>query len=154
MSSQTTSHVINGTLEAVTTVIPMPLAPQSPALISGPLLQPEMGVLIGITGDIRGRLLLEGKAATFGSIGETMFGMALEGSMLESFTGELGNMIAGNLCTNVAARGIKMDITPPTVLVGQTKLHGFDKALQVPVSIEGTGEFNLILILEEQSPAA
>ena len=30
-------------------------------------------------------------------IGQAMFGMSIEGEMVESFTGELGNMVAGNL---------------------------------------------------------
>ena len=51
-------------------------------------------MLIGITGDVKGLLVLEGNEIVFGGIGEAMFGMPLEGEMLGSFSGELGNMIA------------------------------------------------------------
>lgn len=40
-----------------------------------------------------------------------MFGMPLEGAMLESFTGEFGNMIAGNLCTFTGQHDLELDIT-------------------------------------------
>ena len=49
--------------------------------------------------------------------------------MLESFTGELGNMIAGNLCTLVGANNLEIDITPSTVIVGTSKLYGFRRLL-------------------------
>ena len=35
-----------------------------------------------------------------------MFGMSIEGEMIESFTGELGNMVAGNLCTVLEKNGL------------------------------------------------
>jgi chemotaxis protein CheX len=100
-------------------------------------------------GHIKGRLIIESDEPTFGSIGEIMFGMLLEGEMLQSFTGELGNMLAGNLCTLIAQKGVEVDITPPTVIVGQSKLYGFDQAYRVPVAIEGKGELQIILIIEK-----
>jgi chemotaxis protein CheX len=42
-----------------------------------------------------------------------------------------------------------MDITPPTVLVGQTKLYGFDKALCLPVSFTEIGNIRIILMVEQ-----
>lgn len=144
------THVLNGTIEAVKGVIPIPLVVGKPSLLTEPLTQTEIGVLIGMVGHVRGRLVIEGEAKTFGGIGEAMFGMALEGEMLQSFTGELGNMLAGNLCTIVAQKGLEIDITPPTVMVGASKLYGFERALRVPVAIEGKGELHIILMLEGQ----
>jgi chemotaxis protein CheX len=149
MSSGNLTNVLNATIQALQTVIPFPQRHGAPALVTAPIYQPEMGVLIGITGDLRGRMLLEGDKAIFGSIGSSMFGMSLGGEMLESFTGELGNMIAGNLSTSLSQRGIQIDITPPTVMVGETKLYGFTKAISVPIQIEGIGEIQIIFALEE-----
>jgi chemotaxis protein CheX len=140
--------ILNGTIEAVKGVIPPQFTVDKPSLFTAPLTQSSIGVLIGMTGDVRGRLVIEGDVSSFSYIGEMMFGMALEGEMLQSFTGELGNMIAGNLATSLSQKGITMDITPPTVLVGQTKLYGFDKAFQVPILIEEIGEIQLILMIE------
>ena len=94
-----------------------------------PFEQKELSVLIGIIGDIKGRIILEATFGLFSSIGSNMFGMPLEGEMLESFTGELGNMIAGNLCTLVGANNLEIDITPSTVIVGTSKLYGFHRLL-------------------------
>ncbi|HHY73527.1 MAG TPA: chemotaxis protein CheX [Bacillus bacterium] len=142
------TQVLNGTIESVKGVIPVPLEIGKPSLMAEPLQQSEMGVLIGMVGHVRGRLVIESESNTFGKIGEIMFGMPLEGEMLHSFTGELGNMIAGNLCTIVAQKGLEIDITPPTVMVGASKLYGFERAFRVPVEIKDTGQIQIILMLE------
>ncbi|MGG3843788.1 chemotaxis protein CheX [Anoxybacillus kestanbolensis] len=142
--------ILNGTIESIRSVIPLTMAIDKPSLFTQPFTQMSISVLIGITGDLRGRLMIEGHETMFGNIGETMFGMPLEGEMLKSFTGELGNMIAGNLATIVSQKGITIDITPPTVLVGQTKIYGFDKAFRVPIHFENKGELQLILTIDNE----
>jgi len=142
------THVLNGTIESVKSVIPIPVEIGRPSLLTEPLQQTEIGVLIGMVGHVRGRLVIESEEKTFGGIGEAMFGMPLEGEMLQSFTGELGNMLAGNLCTIAAQKGLEIDITPPTVMVGSSKLYGFERAFRVPVGIGGKGELQIILMLE------
>ncbi len=144
------THIMNGTIEAIKGLIPIPVVIDKPTRFTAPHTQSEIGVLIGVVGDIRGRIVIEGPFSSFGGIGETMFGMTLEGEMLESFTGELGNMIAGSLATIMSQKGVIIDITPPTVLVGQTKLYGFSTAFRLPVNIEGKGSIQIILIIEDK----
>ena len=141
--------VLNGTIQSLKSVIPIAMDIKSPSLMVQPFEQKEMGVLIGIIGDIKGRIIIDSAAESFSAIGESMFGMPLEGEMLESFTGELGNMVAGNLCTSVAADGIEIDITPPTVIVGTTRLYGFQHAFKLPIVIENIGEMTIILTIDE-----
>lgn len=102
-----------------------------------------------MTGDIRGRLIIDGKLDTFRSIGAGMFGMMIEGELFESFDGELGSMLGGKLSTTLAAYGFNMDMTPPTVLIGETKLYGFDKACRLSITIEKAGNLMLLLIIDE-----
>lgn len=147
--SQGITEVLNGTIESVKSIIPFDVNIDSPSLIEAPLIQAELGVLIGMTGDMKGRLVIEGNHKSIGSIGEKMFGMPIEGEMLESFTGELANMIAGNLATVVSQREVSIDITPPTVLVGSTKISGFKKAFRVPVELSEEGSLQLILMVED-----
>jgi len=147
--SQGITEVLNGTIESVKSIIPFDVNIDSPSLIEAPLIQAELGVLIGMTGDMKGRLVIEGTHKSIGSIGEKMFGMPVEGEMLESFTGELANMIAGNLATVVSQREVSIDITPPTVIVGSTKISGFKKAFRVPVDLNGEGSLQLILMVED-----
>ncbi|WP_391209062.1 chemotaxis protein CheX [Psychrobacillus sp. L4] len=141
--------ILNGTIQSLKSVIPLPMEIKSPSLMVQPFEQKEMAVLIGIIGDVKGRIIIDSTAKCFSSIGATMFGMPLEGEMLESFTGELGNMIAGNLCTSVAGNGVEIDITPPTVIVGTTKLFGFKSAFKLPVEIAGIGDLLIILTIDE-----
>lgn len=147
--SQGVTEVLNGTIESVQSIIPFDVTIYSPSLIEAPLVQTELGVLIGMTGDIKGRLVIEGNHHSIGSIGEKMFGMPIEGEMLESFTGELANMIAGNLATVVSQKEVSIDITPPTVIVGSTKLYGFEKAFRVPVELDDLNSLHLILMVED-----
>lgn len=141
--------ILNGTIQSLKSVIPIAMDIKSPSLMVQPFEQREMGVLIGIIGDIKGRIIIDSTAESFSAIGATMFGMPLEGEMLESFTGELGNMVAGNICTSVAANGVEIDITPPTVIVGTTRLYGFQHAFKLPVLIENIGEMTIILTIDE-----
>ncbi|WP_285766167.1 chemotaxis protein CheX [Peribacillus sp. SI8-4] len=142
------TKVLNGTILAVKSVLPFSLDIQKPSLFRQPFEQESISVLIGMTGDIRGRLIIEGTNECMSKIGESMFGMPLEGEMLESFAAELGNMLAGNMATSLAA-DIAMDITPPTVIVGKTKLYGFSEAINLPVSLGGAGTIHLILMIEK-----
>ncbi|CAH0186977.1 CheY-P phosphatase CheX [Peribacillus sp. Bi96] len=101
-----------------------------------------------MTGDICGRLIIEGTNGCMSKIGESMFGMPLEGEMLESFAAELGNMLAGNVATSLASEDTIMDITPPTVIVGKTKMYGFNEAIHLPISMDGAGTIHIILMIE------
>ncbi|MFZ3589570.1 chemotaxis protein CheX [Bacillus sp. DJP31] len=146
--SSNVTKVLNGTIQSVKSVLPMPVTINPPSLFKEKVIRLTMSVLIGMTGDIKGRLVIDGTPQTFSYIGEMMYGMQLEGEMLESFTGELGNMIAGNLATNASQNELIMDITPPTVLVGEAKLTGFTQAIKVPITLSTNGELVVILMIE------
>lgn len=142
------TDILNGTIESVKAVLPFEVKVDKPSLFTQPFTQHSIGVLIGMTGDVRGRVIIDGEENIFGKIGEGMFGMVLEGEMLESFAGELGNMIAGNLSTFISQRGFEMDITPPTVLVGNTKVYGFNRAFKLPIHITDLGSLEIVLAVE------
>jgi len=141
--------ILNGTIESVKGVIPFEISLDTPAIFTQPFTLQSFGVLIGMTGDVRGRLLIVGEEQVFSRIGEGMFGMVIEGEMLESFAGELGNMVAGTLSTFISQQGMEMDITPPTVLVGQTKIYGFEKAFRLTISLHDIGQISIILMIEQ-----
>jgi chemotaxis protein CheX len=149
-NSKSIQTILNGTISSLKTILPMNITVQAPSISQEPYIQQHMGVLIGIVGDLKGRIIIDGTAEAFGGIGSSMFGMPLEGEMLESFTGEFGNMIAGNLCTNVGQEGLNLDITPPTVMVGNTKLYGFQQVFRLPAIIENIGEISILLTIDEE----
>ncbi|MFD1037057.1 hypothetical protein ACFQ3N_01270 [Virgibacillus byunsanensis] len=70
--------ILNGTFTSLKTVVPINHNVSKPKLLENHLAIP-FGVLIRITGDIKGKLILAGNSTMFASIGETMFGMTLKG---------------------------------------------------------------------------
>ncbi|WP_254778677.1 MULTISPECIES: chemotaxis protein CheX [unclassified Bacillus (in: firmicutes)] len=142
------TNVINALIEAAKHVFPFKLETEEPTLINHPFSNGDIGVLIGLTGDVKGTIIIEGKEDIFAKISEGLFGMVLEGEMLHSFAGELGNMMAGHLSTNLTKNGFTMDITPPTVLVGEATLHGFHEAYCIRAKMDNSYEILFYLIFE------
>ncbi len=145
-----TIEILNGVLEAMRGVIPLPFTSDGPQEILSPVHQHEFGVLIGIAGSVTGRLIIDGDSLIFAGLGQTMFGISLEGEMLASFVGEIGNMIAGNAATYASKRNINIDITPPTVIQGEAHLSGFGKAICVLANFQENRNLRLILAIEEK----
>lgn len=141
------SDIVETLFQVVPTVIPLPVSLHEPIKLIPLVKEPECGVLIGITGDIRGRLLVKGTTETFGLLGQNLFGIALEGEMLESFTGEFGNMIAGNLSAHIFQKGLSIDITPPTILSGKSSFPETEPALSIPIQIEQVGSMEIAWLL-------
>lgn len=141
--------VLNATISSLSNVVPLKLDVLAPSLIKQPYEQREISVLIGLIGNMKGRIIVEPTNAIVSKIGESMFGMAIEGEMAESFTGELGNMIAGNLCMILEKEGIVLDISPPTVMTGNTKFYGFQQAFKIPVRMESGETMNLLLTMDD-----
>lgn len=139
-------ELLNGMFVALKTVVPIEQEISKPQLLKEKV-DLQFGVLIGITGDVKGQLVITGDKGTFASIGETMYGMPLDGEMLASFSGELGNMLAGRLSTIVAENGVHTDITSPTILEGNTHLSGYKQALKVNVRYDRFGETDIYLLL-------
>lgn len=149
-NSNHTQLLLNGLIQSMQEVIPQTVKIGAPSLYKEPFTQSEAGVLIGITGDVRARIILESSSTIFGNIGLSMYGMEISGEMLESFIGEFGNMSAGKLCTYCADNGLDLDITPPTVMIGQAKLFGFQHAFRLPIDIEGLGQMNGLLTIDTE----
>ncbi|WP_082918116.1 chemotaxis protein CheX [Oceanobacillus sp. Castelsardo] len=145
-----TQHItmmLNSTITSVKNVIPIPHQVSEPSILPTPL-NIQYGVLIGLTGDVKGNLVLTGNPKIFSAIGESLFGMPIEGDMLSSFSGELGNMIAGGLATSISTQGINTDISAPTILQGNTNLTGFGKAIRLTIQFELMGNLDICLLLD------
>ena len=142
--------ILNGTISSLTTVLPMKFDVLAPVLTVQPYEQKELSVLIGLIGAVKGRLIIDTTSDVIGSIGQSMFGMMIEGEMIESFTGELGNMIAGNLCTALEKDDYIIDISTPTVMRGETKFYGFKHAFKLPVRFEDETMLNVILTVDSE----
>jgi len=145
--SKVITELLNGTNVALKNIIPMNYDITKPKLL-GKSLELQFGILIGITGDIKARLVLMGTHSTFSTIAQSMFGMELEGEMLVSFSGELGNMLAGSISTQIVSSGIQTDITAPTIIQGDVKLSGYEKAIHMSASFSHADKLDLFLLLD------
>jgi chemotaxis protein CheX len=151
--NEATSELLECTIESVHQIMQISINLEASYLSNETELQTEMCVLVDFTGEVSGRMIIKGQKESFGRLGLKMFGMTLEGDMLDSFVGEIANMVAGNISTLISQRGRKVDITPPTMIEGGMKLFHFEKVLFIPLSTEDVGEMDLILLLQEEKAA-
>jgi len=66
----------------------------------------------------------------------------------KSAISELGNMISGNASTMLFNQGVKVDITPPKVMMS-AQAAGFTpkKALTIPLIMDGIGELDIQVLI-------
>lgn len=152
-SQEKVTGLIDGIMDSIRQVIPVPATFGHAAVLEGAAVQSEIGVLVGFTGDSYGRIVIQGSGEAFGGLGGAMFGMPLEGELLHSFIGELANMIAGNTSTQLFNKGRKIDITPPTVMVGKLQIYGFEQGITLPVALADIGELSIVLTIQTQGAA-
>ncbi|MEG6586238.1 chemotaxis protein CheX [Dendrosporobacter sp. 1207_IL3150] len=79
-------------------------------------------VLIGMTNDVRGNIAYNMSEETARSIASTMMmGMPVDkmDDMAQSAISELVNMVTANAAINFEKQGISVDISPPSLAVGE-----------------------------------
>ncbi|WPC44202.1 chemotaxis protein CheX [Clostridium sp. JS66] len=103
-------------------------------------------VLIGLTGEIKGNVVISLKEALACKIASAMMGgmpvVELD-EMTKSAIAELCNMILGNTANIFYKNEISIDITPPTVLTGENMQFSFDKSVIVCIPLEFNDSENL-----------
>ncbi|WP_166786737.1 chemotaxis protein CheX [Jeotgalibacillus salarius] len=148
-TSKVVTELLNGMVHSIRKVMPVHIEHSNPSVLTKPYEQEQIAVLIGMTGQLKGNILIDGEKQHFSSLGNTMYGMYLEDDMLISFIGEIGNMIAGNLTTYISSEGVEMDITPPSVMSGSTTLHNYAQAIHLPFKAEGVGNFSILVSIQQ-----
>jgi len=111
-------------------------------------------IIIGVAGEIKGQVFFSMNSTTACNIASTMmFGTEVKelDDMAKSAIAELGNMIMGNVSTEFFNNGIKIDITPPTVLVGKEialSTKGL-KTICIPLVLKKLGKIEIDVALTE-----
>lgn len=98
-------------------------------------------IMIGVTGEMRGQVLIAMSENDACDIASKM--CMMEVKVIDDFAAsalsELGNMIMGNASTVFASNGIGIDITPPTLSHGEVSFtNTYAKSLCVPMVFENT----------------
>ena len=128
------------------------VAIQKPLLKEASFEQDDWVIIIGVTGEMRGQVLI-------GMSGDDACNIASKMCMMEvkriddfaaSALSELGNMIMGNAATVFSSKGVGIDITPPTLSNGKVSFtNTFTKTLCVPMSFPG-GKIEMFLALRQE----
>ena len=114
--------------------------------------QPVLGVatIIGLAGDVEGRVLLDMSKDTALQIASEMNMEKLEefGELGKATITELANMITGQAITKLHELGFKFDLTPPSMLTGNDMVISDSgvEALIVPIELTyGKIEINVAI---------
>lgn len=143
--------LINGIILSLNTVVPIQNKIDNIHMTDYQHLDFPCAVLLSLTGDVKGNMVLAGDTSLFQHIAQSMFGMPLEGEMLSSFRGELANMIAGGLATNVANKEIYIDITSPTIMDGETIKADYQRGLQITTAFDQIGNLEIYMLLNDSN---
>ncbi len=123
-------------------------------LKSSPFNANHVVIIIGIAGTFRGQVYFSlDEPTACGIASKMMMGMEVPylDEMAKSAIAELGNMILGNVCTDFYNEGLNVDITPPTVMVGQD-IQISTKGVEtfcVPLALEGIGTMEIDVSITE-----
>lgn len=112
--------------------------------------QPVLGVaaIIGLTGDVEGRVLLDMSQETAHKIASAMNGEELEkfDELAKATIAELANMITGQAVTKLHEIGFNFDLSPPSLITGDNMVvtDSGVEALIVPLELtQGKLEINV-----------
>lgn len=124
-----------------------------PSLKPSPLVFKEVVIVIGVIGKIKGQIFFEMSEATARGIASIMMGgMQIDelDEISKSAISEIGNMIMGNASTMLANNSISIDITPPTLLAGDSiEMSNKSSTIVIPMELEGLGYINININVEE-----
>ncbi len=114
--------------------------------------QPVMGVtaLVGLAGDVEGRVLIDMSQDTAIKIASTMNGEELTSldELAKATIAELANMITAQAVTKLSDLGFKFDLTPPSIITGENMQvsNANVEALIVPLEMpQGLVEINVAI---------
>lgn len=112
-----------------------------------------MVAMVGITGDLNGRVFFEMDDETARRLGAAVVGADLPefGTLMQSAVGELGNMFTGRAITLLGETGYRVLNTPPVIFrVGSmsvSDIQGMDRILIAPMEL-GAGKMTISLHLD------
>lgn len=125
----------------------------APYLKNSPFPAESIVIVVGITGEIRGQAVISMATEVAKKVASAMMmGMPVEDldDLAKSALSELGNMIMGNSATLLFNSGVNIDITPPTLMMGNNLeiTSSQMKTIGVPLQSD-VGNVNLDISVKE-----
>ncbi len=112
---------IKATTEVFKTMLNTEINTGKPYIKASPFVADTLMIMVGITGEIRGQASISMSAELAKKVASTMMmGMPVDelDELSKSALSELANMIMGNSATLLFNAGVNIDITPPTLMMG------------------------------------
>ncbi|MDD6266820.1 MAG: chemotaxis protein CheX [Clostridium sp.] len=108
-------------------------------------------IMIGVTGEMQGQVMLAFKKPVALMIASKMMYMEVKelDEISTSAICELGNMIMGNASTAFSVKNIGIDITPPTMCEGDFTVSGAVTSMCIPIYISDTDFVELNLCIRQ-----
>ncbi|MCX7774459.1 MAG: chemotaxis protein CheX [Clostridia bacterium] len=124
-------------------------------LRKSPFQSDNVAVIVGLTGKIRGQVVISLSTQSALSVASAMMGgmtVTELDDISKSAISELGNMIMGNTATLLASRGIGIEITPPSLLMGEKMMiaPANMKTICVPMELVNGSLMEIDVSLEEK----
>jgi len=122
-----------------------------PYVRSGAYNEDTVMIMIGLTGELRGQVMLTFARdnALWVVSKMAMMDITEMNELAVSAISELGNMIMGNAATILSTKGIVVDITPPTFCQGAFKIStSYTKNVCVPLMNGDTAIMELVMAIK------
>ncbi len=121
-----------------------------------PFKSDNVAVIVGLTGKIRGQVILSFSQKSALAVASAMMGgmtVSVLDEISKSAISELANMIMGNTATLLASRGIGIEITPPSLLMGEKLLitPANMKTICIPFRIGGENSIDIDVSLADKN---
>lgn len=110
-------------------------------------------IMIGVTGEMRGQVLIAFSLPVACDIASKMIMMPITemNELSMSAISELGNMILGNAATILSTKGIGIDITPPSLCRGTMSITtSYAKNICIPLAYEDGKCVELDIALKQE----
>lgn len=123
-----------------------------PSIAQAQFTDDELLILMGITGEMKGQAILDFPNASALKIASAMCMMELPqlDELAQSALCELCNMVMGNTATLYSLGGISIDITPPTLCMGNVTFNSSYAAnICIPFNYEGQYLFKIFIAIKE-----
>lgn len=124
-------------------------------LRKAPFPSENIAVIVGLTGKIRGQVVISFSQNSALSIASAMMGgipvVELD-EISKSAISELANMIMGNTATILASRDIGIEITPPSMLMGEKLMitPANMQTISIPLILSNKNRIEIDVSLEEK----
>ena len=110
-----------------------------PYMKESPYTGGDVAIFLGLTGQIKGQVIFSLKSETALQIASGMMGgmeLTVLDEISKSAISEMTNMILGNAATLLSNKGIMIDITPPSLLIGNSLQISMQKMKTICIPLE------------------